>query len=161
MFFFIITPAFIGRFWFCKYFLSCGNRNECCTIYTYLTAWWHHKCVTLHVSNVYFIELNMSIGRLYCVRGKTSTFVSIITLAFLGRFFIPFISVKTGMNTPQKVNKLYIILTVSALPGKTKSSIKRTHFETIVVDRLLQIAMRSIEPVVCNFCRTSSGVHPF
>jgi len=33
---------------------------------------------------------------------KTPTFVSIITLAFLGRFFILFVPVETGMNILQK-----------------------------------------------------------
>ena len=51
---------------------------------TYLQSWWRHNCVTLHVTNVYFMELGMNIGQLYW---KTFTFVWIITRRFLVDFY--------------------------------------------------------------------------
>ena len=44
-------------------FCTIGKRNEYPTIYllTYLLYWWHHNCVTLHATNVCFIELLFNI----------------------------------------------------------------------------------------------------
>ena len=75
---------------------------------------------------------------------KYGNFLCILTI---------FLPMKTGINTlPNK----YVLFTstnyVSALPGKTKNNIKNGRMLT---------AVRSVEPIVPNFCRKSFSVRFF
>jgi len=36
----------------------------------YLTDRWRHNCVTFNVTEIYFVELKINIGRLHCVQEK-------------------------------------------------------------------------------------------
>jgi len=72
--------------------------------YTYLMNWWRRNCVTLNVTKSLlhtFHRVKDEHWTTLLRSGKTTTFVLIITLAFLGRFLYIFVSVETGMNTLQ------------------------------------------------------------
>ena len=83
---------------------------------------------------------------------KRSTLFLIITLAFLGRFLY-FLHQwkKEGILYTQVKTIYYFTLTVSTLPGKTKTTYKQHILKSI-------IAVRSFEPVVSNLRRNLSNV---
>jgi len=70
--FLIITPAFLGGFY---YFFTNRNRNEYSTIYLFNL----HKCVTLNVKKVCFIELLLNIKYILSFEDKilTKTYESV------------------------------------------------------------------------------------
>jgi len=83
--------------------------------HTYLTARWRHNCVTFNVTEVYFVELKINIGRFHCVQEKTPTFVLIVTLTFLCRFLCFLYYWKQHWIFCREANKIYdISLNVSS-----------------------------------------------
>jgi len=79
--------------------------------YTYLQSWWRHNCVTLHVTKVYFMELKMNIGTTLL---KNTHFSLDYNSGISWSIFILFELLETGMNTLQRINKIYnTTLTVS------------------------------------------------
>jgi len=117
--------------------METGINIKYSTIYVaYLMAWWRRKCITLNVTEVYFIKLMINIGRhSLCSMKKTPTFVSIITLAFPGQFLYFLYQWKHKWIVYREINKFYnnIILNVSP-----HYLIKSAHFETTAADRFLQ-----------------------
>jgi len=101
------------------------------------------------------VVVRTSIYYIHSVQKKTPTFVSFITLSFLGRFLYLFYQWKQELILYREVDKIYnIILTVSPHYVTKNNTLWDDCGRPLPVVRL-------IEPVIRNFHRKLYNVHLF